>query len=585
MQGHTIVCGDDALAMRIVEELTTAGMRVVKLHDPKGLAAAAIATADAVVCVDDDDAVNLELALMARRANADVRVVARLANTVLREAMAQDNGPGAILDVADLAAPSVVEACLARTTHTISAAGIDFVVSGTDAPRDATLREMYGDLAPVAVIYGENSDTPGDVVVCPARDFRVREGDWTAMIGTADELTAQGIDVPKPLPHARARRPPARRIVDAVRMVRDDINPMFYRAFAVSLGLLLGSTVLLRFTYQKPPGMSWIDALYFSTETIATVGYGDFSFIDQPLWLRIWGIGLMFAGVTTTAILVAFIADLLLSRRLAQSAGRRQVRHLRHHVIVVGLGSFGIRVVGDLRAAGHDVVAIERSEANRYLSTARELGVPVIFGDATLRQTLESARIDEAGAIAVLTQDDMVNIETGIVLHEMLAARPTSEAHRSHVPTVLRVYDRALGAAVGHRFGFDHVRSTVELAAPWFIGAAMGLQVFGTFSVGQRSFMVGGVSVKPGSDLDGMRMGDMPTRTRVIAVTRPGAAVRLHPRRDARLGAGDTAYLVGPYRELLDALRKGQGAERVTGGLDPRSDPGIGPVSDPATTG
>ena len=86
-----------------------------------------------------------------------MRVVARLANSVLREAMAQDNGPGAILDVADLAASSVVEACLARTTHTISVAGIDFVVSGADAPRDATLREIYGDLAPVAVIHGENS--------------------------------------------------------------------------------------------------------------------------------------------------------------------------------------------------------------------------------------------------------------------------------------------------------------------------------------------------------------------------------------------------------------------------------------------
>ena len=569
MHGHTIVCGDDALAMRIVEELTTAGVHVVKLQDPKRLAAAGVAEAGAVVCVDDDDAVNLELALLARRANPDVRVVARLANTVLREAMAQDNGPGAILDVADLAAPSVVEACLARTTHTISAAGIDFVVSGTDAPREATLREMYGDLAPVAVIYGENSDTPGDVVVCPARDFRVHEGDWTAMIGTADELTAQGIAVPKPLPRNRARRSPLQRVVDAFRTLRDDINPMFYRALAVSLSLLVGSTVLLRFFYQMPPGMSWIDALYFSTETIATVGYGDFSFIDQPLWLRIWGIGLMFAGVTTTAILVAFIADLLLSRRLARSAGRRQVRHLRHHIVVVGLGSFGIRVAGDLKAAGHDVVAIERNEDNRYLGAARELGVPVIFGDATLRQTLESARVEEASAIAVLTQDDMVNIETGIVLHEMLASRSSAEM-RAHVPTVLRVYDRALGSAVGHRFRFDNVRSTVELAAPYFIGAAMGLQVFGTFSVGQRSFMVGGVYVKLGSDLDRMRMADMPTRTRVIAVTRPGTAVRLHPRRDARLSAGDTAYLVGPYRELLDALRKGQGAEQTD-------------VSDPAT--
>ncbi len=113
-------------------------------------------------------------------------------------------------------------------------------------------------------------------------------------------------------------------MIDAVRLIRDDINPMFYRALAVSLSLLIGSTVLLRFAYRHPPGMSWIDALYFSTETIATVGYGDFSFMHQPMWLRIWGIGLMFAGVTTTAILVAFIADVLLSRRMAQSAGRTE---------------------------------------------------------------------------------------------------------------------------------------------------------------------------------------------------------------------------------------------------------------------
>ncbi|OBK74923.1 TrkA family potassium uptake protein [Mycobacterium sp. 1274761.0] len=556
MGGHTIVCGGDALAMRIAEELTAAGMTVVPLQDPKGLAAAGIQHADAVVCVDDDDAVNLEMALLARQANSGVRVVARLTNTVLREAMGQDNGPGAILDVADLAAPAVVEACLARTTHTISAAGIDFVVSGTDAPGAATLREMYGDLAPVAVIYGESSDDPGGVVVCPGRDFAVNEGDWTAMIGTAEELAAQGIAVPKPLPRARTRRSPARRLVDAVRMLRDDINPMFYRALAVSATLLICSTVLLRLAYRNPRGMTWIDALYFSTETIATVGYGDFSFVEQPTWLRVWGIALMFAGVTTTAILVAFIADVLLSRRLAQSAGRRQVRHLRHHVVVVGLGSFGIRVAGDLTAEGYDVVAIERNEDNRYLAAARELGVPVIFGDATLRQTLEAARVQEARAVAVLTQDDMVNIEAGIMLHEMLAAK------EEHVPIVLRVYDRVLGAAVAQRFKFDDVRSTVELAAPYFIGAALGLQVFGTFSVGQRSFMVGGVDVTLGSDLDGMRMADIPMRTRVIAITRPGTAPQLHPRRGARLSAGDTAYLVGPYRELLDALRKGQRATR-----------------------
>ncbi len=211
MSGHIIVCGDDALGMRIVEELKNAGARVVTLQTPDGLAGAGVADAQAVICADDDDALNLEIALLARQANPDVRVVARLANSVLREAMAQDNGPGAILDVADLAASSVVEACLARTTHTISVAGIDFVVSGADAPRDATLRDIFGDLAPVAVIRRGHRTTRGEVVACPGRDYHVHAGDWTSMIGTADELAGQGIAIPRPLSHSRARRPPLER--------------------------------------------------------------------------------------------------------------------------------------------------------------------------------------------------------------------------------------------------------------------------------------------------------------------------------------------------------------------------------------
>ncbi len=152
----------------------------------------------------------------------------------------------------------------------------------------------------------------------------------------------------------------------------------------------------------------------------------------------------------------------------------------------------------------------------------------------------------------------MVNIETGIVLREMLGPRVMPEVNRPDVPIVLRIYDRTLGDAVAKRFGFENVRSTVDLAAPWFIGAAMGLQVLGTFSVGQRSFMVGAMHVAAGSELDGLRMFEMSTQTRVIAITRRDTPVELHPRRDAWLRGGDTVYLVGPYRELLEALRKGQ---------------------------
>ena len=169
---------------------------------------------------------------------------------------------------------------------------------------------------------------------------------------------------------------------------------------------------------------------------------------------------------------------------------------------------------------------IERNEDNRFLSAVRDLDVPVIFGDATLRQTLQSARVDRARAVAVLTRDDIINIETGIVLAEMLGKRQRPET-RTDIPLVLRVYDRALGVAVAQRFGFENVRSTVKLAAPWFIGAAIGLQVLGTFSVGQNSFVVGGMQVAAGSELDGQRMFEMSSQARVIAITTSNGLVKL----------------------------------------------------------
>jgi Trk K+ transport system NAD-binding subunit len=565
MHRHIIVSGDDALAMTIIDELKNAGVTVARLANldlseagvSRELVLAEVGHALAVVCAGDDDAVNLEIALLARKANPNARVVARVANDVLREAIADDNGPGAIFNVAELAAPSVVEACLEHTTHQFEAAGIEFVVSGGEAYRDATLRELYGDLAPVAVIHGDGSPTPGEMDICPSRDQRVHAGDWTMMVGTVDEVAAQGIKI-RGTRRARTRQPRLRRAFDAIRALVNDFNPAFYPIVAGSLLLLSLSTVLLRFGYRPPPRMGWVDAVYFTIETMTTTGYGDFSFVHQPTWLRVFAALLMFSGVTTTALLVAFVADVLLSRRFVFGSARPRVRHLRNHIVVVGLSALGIRVISDLTAAGYDVAVIEKNEESSFLSVVQKLDVPVIFGDATLGQTLRSARVDRARAVAVLTRDDMTNIETGIVLTEMLGTKVRPGLNWTDVPLVLRVYDNTLGFAVAQRFGFENVRSTVELAAPWFIGAAVGLQVLGTFSVGQRSFVVGGMQVARGSELDGLRMFELSTQTRVIAITRPNALVKLHPRRDARLHADDTVYLVGPYRELLDTLRKGR---------------------------
>lgn len=578
--GHVIVCGLRGIGLRIVEQLYRSGEAVTVLEeyaDPMSLAVvtawgvttvapfgssgqtltvAGIFEARAVVCVVDDELTNLEISLVARELRPDVRVVTQLGNQAIGRAMAAGNGPGAVLDVAALATPAIVEACLSRRVHEIPIGAQTFVVATLPVELGSTLRGLYGDLAPIAVVRPARQDgEPPMVVDCPGRDFEVAPGDFAAMLGTAADFEAHGVDLQRPIDDgAEPRRASlVSRGLSVMAGVLKDFDPGFYRAGATVLCLVSISTVLLWLTYKKP-GMSLLDALYFSTETVATVGYGDFNFIDQEPFLRVWAIFLMVAGVTTIAMLMAFLSDMLISRRLNGSIGRRRVRGMAGHVVVVGLGSFGIRVAGALAEAGKQVVIIERDPNNRFLSEAQELNLPVIFGDATLRPTLDAARMAESSAVAVMTSNDMVNIETAIAVRDLFGA---NWSRAGGVPVVTRVFDRALGRTVARRFGFQNVQSTEELTAPWFVGAALGLDVLGSFSVAQQTFMVSRLTVEAGSSLAGLAMNELSANTRVVALTRQSTGVMEHPpRRGTIFQAGDLAYLVGPYEELLGVLRR-----------------------------
>lgn len=560
VHGHVVVCGTRGIATRIIEQLTEAGEQVVVLDESvvsaaEALRVAGIGTARAVVCVTASDVRNLELALLARELRPELRVVSQLGNQAVGAAMETANGPGAVLDVARLAAPTVVAACLSRRSHAIPVGDVEFLAVSAPATLDGSLRRNFGDLAPVAVVRAGPDGVPDEVVPCPGRDLPVRSGDRVTVLGTHDELAARGLAPATPAA-AEVRASRRRRLLSAAHglwWTARSIDRGLYLAVAVLATLVVVSMVVLWNGYRSP-GMSLLDALYFSVETVATVGYGDFTFIGQVPWLRFYAIFLMIAGITSTAVLMSFLTDLLISRRLGHEAGRRRARAMVDHVVVVGLGSFGIEVARELLAAGRQVVVVERSEHNRFLGAAAELGVPVVFGDATLPSTLESARVSSAAAVAVMTSDDMVNIETGLAVRAMLGPRFTEGG--ADVPVVMRVFDRGLGRAVSHRFGFRNVHATEEIAAPSFVGAALGLEVVDTFAVATERFVVGRVTIDPDGGLAGVAMHELSAHTRVIGLVRAATGETEHPpRRGTRFEPGDVAYLVGPYQELLGVLR------------------------------
>ncbi len=196
------------------------------------------------------------------------------------------------------------------------------------------------------------------------------------------------------------------------------------------------------------------------------------------------------------------------------------------------------------------MVVIDRAEVGRHYAKARALGVPVVVGDATEIDVLDAANLAGATSVAVLTSDDLVNVEIGLVLRERLGARLPS------VPVVLRVFDRELARGVEAGFGFRYVRSTAALAAPWFVGAALGLGVLGTFYVDQTLFLVGRLSVTAGGGLDGLTLWELAGQVRVVALHRADGHLEHQLRRDTGLAAGDEAYLVGRPDEVMQVLRR-----------------------------
>ena len=586
-RGHVIVCGLHGVGLRIVEQLNLSGVPAVVIDDnpdlrlaraligwgvphipgsprnPEVLAAAGLAGAAAVICALEDDLRTLETALLTRELRADVRVTVQLGNPAVGRAL--QGIAISVLDVGGLAAPSIVEACL-HSPQEIRLAGQRFWAVRTLAPRPASLRELYGALAPIAVLPADG----GGAVVCPGRDQRVATGDDVTLLGTLEELHAARLAGGSPGAAGAwagaAGGRPARQLTYLRHLAASLVQAADRRlalALAALFTVLVAATSVLRLAFHLPGGqrMSLLDAAYFAVETVTTVGYGDFSFRHQAAWLMAGAICLMLLGALFVAVFFAMLTNTLVSRRIEESLGRRRVTGLSGHVIVIGLGAVGMQVVRRLVADGADTVVVEMSDSNRHLGQARALGVPVVIADATQPQTLESVSLASASAVAVLTSDDLANLETGLAVRDQLGARWAS------TPVVLRIFDPQLARSVRANFGFSYVRSTAALAAPWFVGAALGLDILSTFYAGDEPLLVARLTVTPDGGLNGLAMADLAARTRVLALSRASddGSLEYPPRRGTRFRAGDRAYLIGPYEELLAVLRRDRPSPQAFG--------------------
>lgn len=158
--------------------------------------------------------------------------------------------------------------------------------------------------------------------------------------------------------------------------------------------------------YHIVEGWGFMDSLYMTVITLATVGYGE----THPLTPggRIFTIFLILGGVATVTYafgtLTAVLVEGELSRVLERRRMEKEIAKLEGHYIICGAGHAGMVILEELRKTRRPAVMVEKDkEVADKLS--RE-GVFVIDGDATEDETLRRAGVEKAaGVFAVLSTD------------------------------------------------------------------------------------------------------------------------------------------------------------------------------------
>jgi Trk K+ transport system NAD-binding subunit len=498
---HLVVCGDDALTLRVVEELSIRygedvtvilpdaaagfgprigalpGVRIVEHGhlDHQAFLQAGLPSARALAVLRQDDLGNFHAALRAQELNPDLRLVLAIFNTGLGSRIRAFFTDCAVLSESAMAAPSFVAAAL-----------------GEPAPSHVRLsgRTLY---------VARRADIDHEHLVCALA--AIGEGGQPGLLppagGRADLVLAVADGVPRnPLGGRR----------HALRVVVRLLRRLLWHKIGAAFGVLAAAAVCGYLLLAVAVGYSPVTALYL------TLLDGAGAAVSNPGLTGPEKVAQFLLTVAGLAIL-PLVTAAVVGARLTGSV-RGAPRPLGDHVIVAGLGNVGTRIVGQLHDLGIEVVCVDKDPGAAGVAMARRLGLKVVFGETHREETLRTAGIDSCRALVSVTDSDIVNLETA------LHARSLAEQPR----LVVRLLDDDLAERVSKTISNSISRSVSYLAAPAFAAAMLEHQVLRTIAVGRHVLLIAEVPVGPGSDLAGRRLEDVHRagELRVIAISRRG---------------------------------------------------------------
>ena len=466
-----------------IRQAEAEGVRVLvgDARDAHLLDQAGIAAARGLIAATDQDPVNIEIAIHASRVRPDLPIVMRIFDQPLAARLESALHVQRALSMSALAAPRFAAAILGdqllgafehdstrfwigqipiRTASNL----VDRLICDLEVDRGVVPLLLVRE-GRVGVLDPSETVRAGDELVVTApvaawRDFRRSEGP------TSTDPIA---------PRSRARRGAS--LMNALRVVgqvwRGTSQPI--RLVFLALNVLIFLSV---FVFQSAMNLTFVDALYFIVTTVTTTGYGDITPRDSPDLLKLYAALVMILGSATLATLYSLITDFIVTARFRELLGRQSVVR-SGHVVVVGLGNLGYRILGMLRDADVAVVAVERDPSGELVGAVKNRG-DIVFGDARSADVLDRAGVARASAVAAVTGDDAVNLGVS------LAAREIS----GQIRTLARLFDADLARQTQGALSINAVLSASALAAPTFAASCLYSGVRAGVDLGNRLLIV-----------------------------------------------------------------------------------------------
>ncbi|WP_190800812.1 NAD-binding protein [Leptolyngbya sp. FACHB-261] len=540
------------------------------------LSQARIKDCRAILLVSDNERVNVEAALAARRLNPEVRLVVRASQQNLSKLLGDYLGNFVAFEPSRLAAPAFALAALNADVLGY------FELKSQRQAKDAlssTSKEERGQLLQVI----QRTITADDSWLGQKLD-QVNTGSYQVL----QHLSPQAAKGPGALAQAQTAPPlfhlwqPEQRLQVGDRLVlltsknptdqthlrsllqQDKQSPSIQtwptfaaayrqlqqgwsklgrtsRVTLFALTFLLGLILTAIFVFPRnPQNPAWTETLFAALVMVIGGTYADLPppFSSMALGLRLFSVLLTVTGTVLVGLLYAQLTNWLLTARLRLVRRPPLPRH--GHIVLVGLGRLGRQIAALLVEQQQPLVGLEVKMPEDQLLPQ----LPVVYDSGTTAAGLQQVAIERAHSLLAATSDDLINLEISLL------ARSLNPGCR----LVIRTSDARFSEDVAGLLPFARILCVPVLAAKAFAAASLGENVLALFQLEERTVLVTEYEVTVGDNLHDRLLAEVAYGYSVVPVLHqsPGGSATLCPRYDKglRLQAGDRLVVLATSSSL-----------------------------------